>query len=75
MNQFDDEANDTHNHKADADSLRDFDEFALIRLGTPVNKRSAILEELARDIGDLFQLVRHCCAGVLLLSKVLRLEG
>jgi len=63
MNQLDSIANDAHDDEADADGLRDLEEFALVGLCAAVEELHSILDELLRHIREFLELVGHCgCA-------------
>jgi len=63
MNEFDKVAYCAHDHEANPYGLRDLDEFALIGFRAPVEELGAISEEVARNVGDFFELVGHSGYG------------
>lgn len=65
MYQLDDESNCAHDAEANANSLAQLKKLLLVGLLAAVDELHAVLEELAGNIENLFDLIGHCddCCG------------
>lgn len=55
--QLDKVSNSSHDDEADADSLANLEELALVGLRAAVDELCAILEEVARDVEEFLDLI------------------